>query len=50
MEDAERDRAKRWEVVQRKKFECFGVGGKGEGFVFSVKGREGVEIEDDGEK
>lgn len=45
MEEAEIERAKRWEVVRRGRFECWKVGGEneGKGFVFRV-GR-GVEIE-----
>lgn len=52
VEEAEGERAKRWEVVSRGRFECWkvvGVGGKdGEGFVFRVGGR-GVRVEEGAE-
>jgi hypothetical protein len=46
VEEAERDRAARQEVVDRKRFEAWRVGDRERrGFVFSVKGVEGVGIE-----
>lgn len=47
IEEAEAERAARWEVVRRGRFECWrvGVGVKdGEGFVFRV-GERGVDVE-----
>lgn len=47
VEEAEAERAQRWGVVQKERFECskVGVGVRdGEGFVFRV-GERGVEIE-----
>ncbi|KAI4658754.1 uncharacterized protein J4E79_006513 [Alternaria viburni] len=49
VEDAEKERVQRWEVVGRGRFECWrvGVGARdGEGFVFRVG--KGVEMERDG--
>ncbi|KAL6709360.1 hypothetical protein ACN47E_001767 [Coniothyrium glycines] len=48
VEEAERERAQRWEVVARRRFECWKVGGSGgqeggEGFVFWV-GEAGVGV------
>lgn len=47
VEEAEAERAQRWDVVRRGRFECWkvGVGSKdGEGFVFRV-GEKGVDVE-----
>ncbi|KAI4915246.1 hypothetical protein J4E85_010370 [Alternaria conjuncta] len=49
VEDAEKERVQRWEVVSRGRFECWrvGVGARdGEGFVFRVG--KGIEMERDG--
>jgi hypothetical protein len=47
VEEAEAEKARRWNVVQRGRFECWKVGmgiKDGEGFVFRVDER-GVEVE-----
>lgn len=49
VEEAEIERAQRWDVVQKGRFEVWKVGvgvgaGNGEGFVFRI-GSEGVSIE-----
>lgn len=48
VEEAEAERAQRWEVVKKGRFECWKVGRDAEGFVFRV-GERGVEVEREGE-
>jgi hypothetical protein len=48
IEEAEAERARRWDVVQKGRFECWKVGAgvrDSEGFVFRI-GQAGVEIEE----